>query len=104
MAQIREWLEYFQVTVLHHCEHVVGYRELERRGLPLFEHAGLKTPEGNLGFRIRMRRLELGWNQTELARRSLLSVKQLSRLERGHCRMRMITRIRLSRALGTSFE
>ena len=52
-------------------------------------------PETTFGAWLRYRRRLLDMTQTELAQRAMLSRRQVSRLERGLCRMRGTTRHRL---------
>ena len=57
----------------------------ERRGLNLFRSTPFESQQAQLGFRIRMERLESGWTQEELARQVGIQSHQISRIERGLC-------------------
>lgn len=57
-------------------------RDVEK-GVTVFPGRGVDTALGRLGFRIRMRRLQLGLTQVELAKRASIARGNLSLLERG---------------------
>ena len=103
--QIRPWLEYFSSSSLHHLEdHWLTVQREKVRPVRDFGRAAIDEPGGVSGYRIRMRRLNLGWTLQDLAGRTGLSRDQLSRLERGRCYMRRGTRSRIERALGVTLD
>lgn len=54
----------------------------------------------DLGHAIRRRRREIGWTQDELAARSGLAAKHVSRIENGLLEVRLSTVLALAAALG----
>jgi DNA-binding XRE family transcriptional regulator len=55
----------------------------EERGIPLGQALAVDTPEGRLGYGIRIRRLAIGRTQAELARLAGISRTSLISIERG---------------------
>src|ERR1044072_8850250 len=78
--QIKPFLKYFHRFSVHHEFGGQDFRRDEKRGIPEFQSLSLETPQGQLGFEIRMRRLEFGWSQRELASRAGLSLFHLSKI------------------------
>lgn len=69
----------------------------ESREVSLFQSAQLDDDRGRVGFRIRTRRLEIGFTQKDLARAVGLSVGQLSRIEKGRVDPRPCTALKIER-------
>jgi DNA-binding XRE family transcriptional regulator len=69
------------------------------RGLSLRQAQSTETPEQQLGYEIRMKRLDLGWSQQELAKRSGVQRTHLSRIEHGRLRVLPQTVERILQAL-----
>jgi hypothetical protein len=101
--QIRPFLEYFRAAAVTHSESMFRDQfRAEQRGLTLFSASAWESATGRLGFGIRMRRLEKRWSQRDLAIRTGLSDRHLSRIERGLCFPQGATLRRLAKALGAS--
>jgi DNA-binding XRE family transcriptional regulator len=73
---------------------------LKETNRPKLERAlRVGTPDEKLGFEIRMRRLELGWSQSELAKRACVDRAHLSRVERGRGGLKESTLVKILSAL-----
>lgn len=86
--QIRPWLQNLDLNrdpraQLDHVGTGVIRSARARRGLTPFRVAPMSSEDGAFGYEIRMRRLELGWSQADLARRVGIRRSHLSDLERG---------------------
>lgn len=103
LRQVRPLLEHFSGGMIRHGEDSTDFRRLEERGLNLFKSSSPCSPNGRLGFAIRMRRLELGLSLRALSSRAGLSVDQISRIERGLSRPQRRTLQSLGKALGNDF-
>lgn len=57
-----------------------------------------------LGARVAQRRVQLGWKQIELSRRTGIAPTRLSRLETGRCAPRLEELIQLCAALDTDLD
>jgi DNA-binding XRE family transcriptional regulator len=96
----KDWLRYFRSISLEHLEHVsTDPLHFVARGLPLFRGETFESPLGRLGTEIQLRRLNLGWSQSELARRSGVPQSHISKIERGLIRVQKTTHARLMRAM-----
>jgi DNA-binding XRE family transcriptional regulator len=102
IRQIKPWLEYFTTLRLDHWEHMKIYWGTNNSGIPIFKSRPLDTPTGKLGVEIRMRRLELGWTQRDLAKKAGVGSCHLSEIERGLRSPRATTIGKLEAALGAS--
>jgi hypothetical protein len=92
----KAWLRYFRSIAFQHWEHVnIDPHHAEKRGLPLFKGKNFDHPAGRLGFEIRLRRLNLGLTQAELARRTRMVASHISLIERGLVDVRETTYKRL---------
>ena len=101
MRQIRPFLEYFSTQSIYHTDHeITDFNRNDQRGLNLFSSADFSSKNAQCGFEIRMRRLEKGLSQQDLATQSGLSNRHLSKIERGICRPTHRTRMRLDAILG----
>lgn len=89
--QLRPWVENSWAAYLEHVDLYSNHRRDEERGIFLADAIPVSHPEGSLGFRIRMRRLDFGWKQEALAQRTGISVCRISRIERGKIRPRGAT-------------
>lgn len=89
--QLRPWVENAWAAYLEHADRYSNHWRDEERGIFLADAVPVSHPEGSLGFRIRMRRLDFGWKQEVLAQRTGLSVCRISRIERGKIRPRGAT-------------
>lgn len=99
--QLRSFLEYFTAAEVHHSDSgSPDFRREELRGICVPAGAGINTHSGAHGFEIRMKRLEMGWSQRELAEKVGISLQHLSKIERGLCNPHMFTRERLAKELG----
>jgi DNA-binding XRE family transcriptional regulator len=77
------------------------YLGLEVRDTSLRQATGLETPSQLLGTEIRLRRLEVGWTQAELAQQAGIAPTHLSRIEHGRTRIRPRMLARILAALDT---
>lgn len=103
LRQMRPFLQYFRYATLRHSGSGDWYHfRAEDQGIPLFPASPWTSPAGELGYRIRMKRLKKGWSQEKLGRRAGIAWRHLSRLERGLCRPREHTLRRLESVLGIS--
>ncbi|MCM2324608.1 MAG: helix-turn-helix transcriptional regulator [Oligoflexia bacterium] len=103
--QIRPWLEYFTEAKVHQWDSaMMNFPRDEARGVRTFVSRGLDRVQGEVGYRIRMQRLRLGWSQEGLARRARVNRSHLSEIERGLSALQESTRLRLEGLLGISLE
>jgi DNA-binding XRE family transcriptional regulator len=103
--RIRPFLEYFShANVWHSNASSASFKQNEERGLNVFASSDFPSATGNLGFEIRILRLEKGWNQQELARVARISRCHLSRVERGLIRPRRATLRQIEQALGAELR
>jgi DNA-binding XRE family transcriptional regulator len=99
VRQIRPWLNFFTTLNLRHWDHMKHHWCTKNYGIPVFKSRPLDTPTGRLGAEIRMRRLQRGWTQRELAKKAGVGSCHLSEIERGLRRPRKRTFERLEVAL-----
>lgn len=92
LAQLRPWLRYFDHTGISQ----------DRRGIcrGLSKPIGPSRPTSQVGFDIRLKRLERGWSQTELAEKIKITRAHLSDLERGLYVPRARLKSELARVFG----
>jgi DNA-binding XRE family transcriptional regulator len=76
-----------------------AFRDLER-GVKLRQAVRTRTSEQKLGFEIRMRRLKIGLSQQALAASAGINRSHLSQIERGQCRVKLMTLRLIENALG----
>jgi hypothetical protein len=92
----KSWLRYFRSIAFNHMEHVnIDPHHAAKRGLPLFKSKNFDHPAGRVGFEIRLRRLNLGLTQAQLARRTGIVASHISLIERGLVDVRETTYKRL---------
>jgi DNA-binding XRE family transcriptional regulator len=99
IRQIRPWLNFFTTLNLRHWDHMKNHWCTGNYGIPVFKALPLDTPTGKFGAEIRMRRLQRGWTQRELAKKAGVGSCHLSEIERGLRRPRKRTFERLEVAL-----
>lgn len=97
---VHEQLEKVSVPFLEHRDgHWLQWLKEMERGLSFAQAPNLETEMGELGFRIRLARLDLGWTQEELGKRARIPPSTLSRIEHGLRRPRARTLRRITNAL-----
>lgn len=97
--QIKPCFKYFRAGgVFQSDSNSFDFFRNERRGVNLFRSSEFATPHGELGFKIRIRRLEKGWSQSKLATKAKLCDRHLSRIERGLCRPSRATLQKIERS------
>jgi transcriptional regulator with XRE-family HTH domain len=98
--QIRPFFAWVRTASIDHFDSYEfdSVRAVER-GVTVFPGRGVDTTLGRLGFRIRMRRLQLGLTQVELAERASIARGNLSLLERGLRHPRVPTLLAILEAL-----
>jgi DNA-binding XRE family transcriptional regulator len=89
----------FRSYITHLDSHMLTWINQELRGISLHQALSVSSPIEQFGFGIRMKRLEFGWSQQELARRARISRSRLSQLEHGHAEVSDRTRVLLLNAL-----
>lgn len=102
LRHMRPWLEHFHKgTILHGGKGIPNFTEeyarVDRWMKKHREDVPIQAQE--VGIRLRIRRLELGYTQVELARRARVSRTQLSGIEKGAISPRADTLHRLRTAL-----
>ena len=101
LRQIRPWIEHFNRTDIHHSENRRVIEESpEGRKLKPFQSRSIESPQGALGYEIRMTRLKLGLSQVRLAAELGIQRSHLSDIERGMYYPHLRTRLKLQEALG----
>jgi DNA-binding XRE family transcriptional regulator len=101
IRQIRPWIGRFtEATMDHSRDGLVRDRRSIERSHSILEQATNGSGPTEIGFHIRMRRLELGFTQAELAEKVGIARSHLSSIERGTHHPRSITRSRLELVLG----
>jgi len=100
LIQIRPWIRHFSAGAISHSEYgVIRDRRTIRRGIKDSRAEPLSSMSGALGFGIRMRRLELGLSQSELAGMVGIQRTHLNALERGLYLPNSKTRTEIKRVL-----
>lgn len=84
LVQIRPWIQHFtEAAVDHSGDGLIRDRRATRRGVKVPHSNTVSSLPGKLGFEIRMKRLELGLTQSQLAQMAGIRRSHLSDLERG---------------------
>jgi DNA-binding XRE family transcriptional regulator len=98
LRDLKPWFRYFKTASTDLKRH----RRDRSRRVQIFDASRFSTPEGHLGFEIRMQRLDYGLTQRQLAEKAGIAASQLSELERGRCKARDRTLLAITRALESS--
>lgn len=100
LVQIRPWIQYFTRAAIDHShDGLIRERRAVRRGVNILQSNPLSSLPGALGFKIRMKRLELGLSQTQLSEMTGIRRSHLSDLERGLHLPNAKTRAEIERVL-----
>jgi DNA-binding XRE family transcriptional regulator len=86
--------------ILHEDAHWSQWIHAENRETSLKQAPCIGDSDGQLGFAIRMRRLEIGLSQESLSKAAGITAAYLSQIEKGRHRPRLDTLRRIEAALG----
>lgn len=98
---LRPWVEHMRSASIGHVEeYLPNFARDESRTLSLNSLETYEEDPVKFGFKVRMRRLNLGLSQLDLSLRTGLAINRISLIERGLTDSRIRTRVRLQQALG----
>jgi DNA-binding XRE family transcriptional regulator len=96
---ILPWVRYFLNFSVNHLDEITNFARADERGLFIPQSASVHSFQGSIGFEIRMRRLEIGWTQHELAEKAGVTRAHLSLIERGLYKARTATLLKIAKVL-----
>lgn len=97
--ELKDVFRFWSGIYIHHDGMGLNPWEIETRPLNFWQLPEVRNPVQTLGFRIRMRRLELGLTQKQLSAKTGLTRTHISHIEHGHGRIRSETKRLLEGAL-----
>jgi DNA-binding XRE family transcriptional regulator len=101
---IRPLLILRKADILHEEMHVMSRLNELIRETSLAQATGIETAAEVLGTEIRLRRLECGWTQAQLAHRAGLTLSQISRIEHGRVQAHKSTLRKIAQATSALLE